>query len=122
MTRSVDEWKSLLRAAIRDALRARERTALSAFRDVLAAIDNAEAVGLDRAPAAQSEVIAGAAQGVGAGDLARRELSPGYVREIVEREIRERRESATSYASLGREDAADELKQQADALEALLRE
>lgn len=119
--RTVDDWKILLRAAIRDAMRAREPHTLSVVRETLAAIDNAEAKDGNLAPAGQSEVIAGAVEGIGAGEIARRALRPHQVKEIVEREVRERRDAAASYAALGRDQQAETLRRQADVLEALLR-
>lgn len=119
--RTVDDWKILLRAAIRDAMRAREPHTLSVVRETLAAIDNAEAEDRNLAPAGHSEVIAGAVEGIGAGEIARRALGPHEAREIIERELRERRDAAASYAALGRDQQADTLRLQADVLEALLR-
>jgi uncharacterized protein YqeY len=118
--RTVEDWKLHLRAALREALRAKDTTSLSAIRETLAAIDNAEAADLSQAPAAQSNVIAGAADGLGAGDVARRALGPGEVTAIIEREIQERRDSAASYASLGRQSEAAVLERQADVLQSLL--
>lgn len=118
--RTVEDWKLVLRAALRDALRAKDKSSLSVIRQTLAAIDNAEAPDISHAPAAQSEVIAGAADGVGAGDIARRQLGPDEVTAIVEREMHERRESAASYASLGRQSEAAALEREADVLQVLL--
>ena len=123
--RTVDEWKSLLRAALRDAQRARDADSVSMLRETIAAIENAEAPDISVAgyllttPAGQSEVIAGAVDGAGAGEIARRVLSPEEVAGIIERELVERRAAADSYASLGRHDEADVLRLQADMLEAL---
>ena len=94
--RSVDEWKSLLRTAIRDAMRARNSDAVSALRETLAAIDNAEAADLTAAPSTQDGVIAGGVAGLGAGDVARRVLDGASVAAIIEREIEERRAAAAT--------------------------
>jgi uncharacterized protein YqeY len=117
--RTVDEWKSLLRAALRDAQRARAAHSVSMLRETIAAIENAEAPDITAAPTGQSEVIAGAVDGAGAGEIPRRVLSPDGVAKIIERELVERRAAADSYASLGRHDEADVLRGQADMLEAL---
>ncbi len=117
--RTVDEWKALLRTALRDAQRARQPDAVSVLRDAIAAIDNAEAPDVAVAPPGQSQVIAGAVEGLGAGEILRRALSPDEVAAIVEREVHERRQAAASYASLGRHDEADALRRQADVLEAI---
>ena len=118
--RTVEAWKLVLRAALRDALRAKDTTSLSVIRETLAAIDNAEAADLSQAPVTRSEVIAGAADGLGAGDIARRELGPDEVTTIIEREMQERRDSAASYASLGRPGEAATLVRQAEVLQRLL--
>lgn len=117
--RTVDEWKTLLRAALRDAQRAREPHSVTMLRETIAAIENAEAPDISATPPAQSDVIAGAVDGVGAGEIARRVLSPEDVAVVIERELVERRAAADSYASLGRQDEADVLRRQADMLEAL---
>jgi uncharacterized protein YqeY len=119
--RTVDEWKTRLRAALRDAQRAREPHAVAVLRETLAAIDNAEAADLRSAPSGQSHAIAGAVDGLGAGEVPRRELGPEDVAAIIERELLERRTAAASYASLGRREEADALRRQADLLEALTR-
>jgi len=118
--RTVDEWKLLLRGALREAMRTKQATSLSVIRETLAAIDNAEAPDLGQAPTAQSNVIAGATSGLGAGDIARRQLGPEEVTSIVTREMQERSDAAATYASLGRASEAVVLDSQADVLHALL--
>ena len=119
--RTVEDWKLLLRSVLREALRTKNTSSLSVIRETLAAIDNAEAADIRHAPPAQSKVIAGAVDGIGAGDIARRELRPDEVRALVEREMQERRDSAASYASLGRQGEAAVLERQAEVLQSLLR-
>jgi uncharacterized protein YqeY len=118
--RTVDEWKATLRTALRDAQRSRDTTAVAVLRETLATIDNAEAPDLSNAPAPGSTAIAGAVQGLGAGDIARRVLAPDEVASIVEREVRERRSTAATYVSLGRTVEAAQLEQQASILDALV--
>lgn len=117
--RTVTEWKALLRAALRDAQRARDPHSVAVLRETIAAIDNAEAADIKLAPTGQSGAIAGAVSGLGAGEILRRELSPQEVAALIERELGERREAAATYVSLGRGDEADALRRQADVLEAL---
>jgi len=117
--RSVQEWKSVLRAAMREALRTREAHAVSVIRETLAAIDNAEAADLSAAPPVQPGVIAGGVAGLGAGEVPRRTLSAEEVAAIVEREIQERRDAAATYSSLGRHDEAGKLMLQIDVLASL---
>ncbi|WP_394824395.1 hypothetical protein [Pendulispora albinea] len=117
--RSVDEWKTVLRAALREALRSRQAHALAVVRETLAAIENAEAPDSSAAPPLQEGVIAGAVAGLGAGDVERRILSPEAATAIVEREIRDRRDAAVTYTALGRHEEAKALMQQIDVLLAL---
>lgn len=117
--RSVEEWKSVLRAALREALRTRQTHAVTVIRETLAAIDNAEAVDTSAAPPVQHGVIAGGVAGLGAGEVPRRVLSPEAVTVIIEREIQERRDAADTYASLGRDEEASALRLQLDVLVAL---
>ena len=118
--RTVAEWKSVLRAALKEAMRAREAPSVSMYRETLAAIENAEAPPKGSGPAETSGVIAGALVGLGAGEAPRLQLSPQDVAAIVMRELRERREAAASYESLGRADEAETLRRQASLLEVLL--
>jgi uncharacterized protein YqeY len=118
----VDEWKTLLRSALRDAIRGRQMHAINAIRGALGAIDNAEAADASAAPAVQQGVIAGGVSGLGAGDVPRRLLTVAAVREIVEREIHEHHYAAAAYLQMGRHDEASALQRQADVLAALLSE
>jgi uncharacterized protein YqeY len=117
--RTVEEWKAALREALREALRTRRAAAATVLRETLAAIDNAEAAEPGAAPPVQHGVIAGGVPGLGAGEVPRRLLSPEAVAAIVEREIRERREAAATYAAMGRHDEAGTLRLQLDVLAAL---
>ena len=118
--RSVDDWRSTLRAALREAARRRQHHAVAVLRETLAAIDNAEAVDASAAPPAQHGVIAGGVAGLGAGEVPRRTLRPDEVAAILEREIQERREAASTYAALGRDAEAAALRLQVDVLVALM--
>jgi uncharacterized protein YqeY len=93
-----------------DARRGRDESAIAVLRETLAAIDNAEA------PAVDAPVMV---SGLGAGEIDRRVLGDDEVRAIVEREVRERRASASRYAALGRQREADVLEAQARVLEAI---
>ena len=117
--RSVDEWRNVLRAAMREAVRARRADAVAALRETLAAIDNAEAVDASAAPPVEHGVIAGGVAGLGAGEVPRRRLSAAEVTAIIEHEIQERRSAATTYAALGRAEEAAVLSRQVDVLIAL---
>jgi uncharacterized protein YqeY len=117
--RSVEEWKSVLRAALQGALRTRQAHAVAVIRETLAAIDNAEAAEASAAPPVQHGVIAGGVAGLGAGEVRRRILSAEAVTAIVEREIQERRDAATTFSALGRQDHASTLRLQIDVLVSL---
>ncbi|MFD4430567.1 hypothetical protein [Nocardia sp. NPDC058497] len=106
-----------LRAALKPAIRARDRSAISALRSALGAIDNAEAIDA-------AEVKAGAledsAVGLGAAEARRRDLTEADIADIVRREIGERRDAAAEYDRLGATDRRDSLTVEADTLAALL--
>jgi len=107
-----------LQAALREALKARDKIAVSALRSALAAIDNAGAVPLGPAPAVGvgSQHVAGAAAGLGAGEGERRRLSDGDVDEIVRAEVAERQAAARDYEQRGHADQADRLRREARVL------
>jgi uncharacterized protein YqeY len=120
--KTVADWKAALRAALLEAMRARQSEVVAALRETLAAIDNAEAADPSAAPAVQSGPgpIAGGVAGLGAGEVPRRVLTATEAQAIVEREIAARREAASTYADLGREQEAGVLRRQAEALARLL--
>ena len=117
--RTVDEWKTVLRDALRAATRARNLDAVGVLRETLAAIDNAEAADPSAAPPVGHGAFANSAEGLGAGEVARRVLSPADVAALVDRELAERRAAAAQYAGLGRHDDAARLQRQIDELERL---
>ena len=105
-----------LRRALPAAMKARDRTAVTALRSALAEIDNAEAVDPDQAsaegmldllepagwePADADDVdaahpeFAGTVAGVGATEVERRSLTQKQVEGIVRAEIETREEAAT---------------------------
>ncbi|QGV82473.1 hypothetical protein [Streptomyces ficellus] len=70
-------------------MRARDRTAVSALRSTLAALDNAEAVPVDES-APRATAIEGLPAGAGATEAARRELTESGVVDLVRAEAAER--------------------------------
>lgn len=112
----------ILRDRLEVALRARDLVAVSALRSALAAIGNAEAVPPERVPRSGpvGGPIAGALDGLGAGEVARRSLSGAEVAEIVQAEITERRVAATGYQRSGHRSRAERLIREVDVLEAAL--
>jgi len=94
-------------------LKARDATSVAALRSALSAIDNAEAV--DRStPTARL--------GVGAADVARRELSTEEVLAILRTEVAERTSAAAEYELLGRTEQAARLRAEAATLASYLEE
>jgi uncharacterized protein len=107
-----------LRRALTTALKARDAVAVSALRSALGAIENAGAVDPGQAPPPGDGPIAGAVEGLGAGEVERR---PVDVRAVVAAEVDQRRAAAREYADLGRPDRAERLRAEADVLAAHLR-
>ncbi len=100
--------------------------AVKAVRSALGSIANAEAVERqDEIVAPDGNIegpIAGAVHGLGAGDVARKELTELDLIRIVTAEVAERLNAATDYEALGQHEAARELRQQAAALKVHLAE
>jgi len=107
-----------LQAALPEALKARDKVAVSALRSALAAIDNAGAVPHGPVPTAGlgDQYVAGAAAGLGAGEVGRRRLSEDDVAQIVRAEVAERQAAARDYAQRGQPDQADRLRREASVL------
>lgn len=117
--KTVDEWKSTLRAELRAAQLKRASHAVEVLRETLAAIDNAESVDSSAAVPSQEEAFAGSVAGLGAAEAPRRQLSPEDVLEIVEKELQDRREAMATYVTHGRHDEARTLQLQIELLEAI---
>jgi uncharacterized protein YqeY len=105
--------------SLKVALRERDTIAVAAIRSAMSAVDNAEAVDRSHAPP-PTGVIGDVRLGVGAGEVARRELSEDDVLEIVRAEVGERRIGAAEYERLGRAEQAGRLKAEAAALVSFL--
>jgi len=105
-----------LRQALPEAMRARDRAAVSALRATLAALDNAEAVPVDD----RARAIETAPVGVGARDVARRELTEARVVEIVRAEARERLDVAARLTGPAHTDRVARLRREAAVLLRLL--
>jgi uncharacterized protein len=116
-----DDLRSRLRRQLSAAVRDRDRIAVSALREAIAALDNAEAAepGQD-VPTHVSEHVAGGVVGLGAGEVERRILDAESQRSIVGAEIEARLAAATTYEEHGQSDRAAELRLGADALLAVL--
>jgi uncharacterized protein len=119
--KTVAEWKALLRDKLRAAQLARRADDVAVFREILAAIDNAEAPPTTTPTTSDATgAFAGSVAGAGASDVDRLALSPAEVCALIRREVDDRRAAAASYESLGRTADATRLAAQADLLAGLL--
>jgi hypothetical protein len=109
-------WRTTLRDALLAARKNRESTRVSALRSALSAIDNAETPDDAWVDAPSSGTIAGAAVGVGAAEVARRELSDAQIRELVRAEIDERLAAARDFTTGGHIEHAAMLRAEAAVL------
>lgn len=118
--------RSLLRATLTERMRARDKDAVAAVRSALAAIDNAEAVPVSSDAAAPGRSTGGSADvatphvGVGAADVARRDLSEDDMRAVVAAEAQERADLSRRLGDAGASDAARVAFEQATTLRFLL--
>ncbi|SIO91372.1 hypothetical protein [Nocardiopsis sp. JB363] len=114
---TVHELRTKLRADLVIAMKARRSEVVSALRTAIAALDNAEAVAApDTSVESVSEHVAGVGAGVGSTERERRALSVEEVRKLLRSQVEERVVEAERYESLGRSDAAQRLRVEADAL------
>jgi uncharacterized protein len=116
----MEPLRTRLRQALTAAMKRRDAAAVGALRTALGAIDNAEAVDPSGAPPVQAGVIAGGVAGLGAGDVARRELDEDDIAGIVRAEVAERLAAAAEYDDAGQGERADRLRAEAAALTAVL--
>jgi len=113
--------RDALRRDLARAMKAREPDTVAALRTAIAAIDNAEAVPAPAtSQATNSTHFAGARAGVGAGEVARRELSDDQQRAILREQVTGYLTEADRYATLGQRAAADRLRAQARLLSGYL--
>jgi uncharacterized protein YqeY len=119
----VSGLQNRLRDDLTAAMRARDRDTARVLRTLLSAIANAEAQPQpDQTPAGlrSDGVIAGAADGLGAAEVARRELAEQEIRAIVAAERDERLAAATDLAARGAPGPADALRTEASLLDRYL--
>lgn len=104
-----------MRQALPEAMRARDKAAVSALRTTLAALDNAEAVPVDaaemRGPALEQSPV-----GAGATEAVRRELSECGVADIVRAEATERLDAAARLTAPAHADRVARLRAEAAVL------
>lgn len=114
--------RARLKAALPTAMKARDREAVAALRETLAALDNAQAVDASAVELAAVEHarIAGSAGELGAAEVPRAALAEEQARALVTREIEERRAAARDYDGHGRPQEAERLRAQAELLAGML--
>jgi uncharacterized protein YqeY len=120
ITQPAEIWRALLRRSLTTARKQRDTVRVSALRCALAAIDNAETPDAVAVVGQVSGVIAGAVAGLGATEVARRELSDEQIRGLVQSEIDERIVAADNFSAGGRTDRAAALRAEATVLADLL--
>ncbi|MDH6136710.1 uncharacterized protein YqeY [Kitasatospora sp. MAA4] len=108
-----------MRQALPEAMRARDKAAVSALRATLAALDNAEAVPVDEAEL-RGVALEHSPVGVGTTEAARRELSERSVVDIVRAEAAERLEVAAQLTAPAHADRAERLRTEAAVLHRFL--
>ncbi|MGX1850016.1 hypothetical protein [Streptomyces sp. NPDC055299] len=96
-------------------MRARDKTAVSALRATLAALDNAEAVPVDEADM-RGLALEHSPVGVGVTEAARRELSECDVADIVRAEATERLDVAVQLTASAHADRVAQLRAEAAVL------
>ena len=112
ITDESQNFLALLRADLRTAMRERKAAEVTALRELIAAIDNAQAVPVgDR-----HSTYVFHAFGDGAVEVPRRVLGKDELRGVVEAEIRSRSDAADDYRRLGRGDKAQDLSHGAQIL------
>ena len=118
---SDDDLRPQLRRRLGAAVRDRDRIAVAALREAIAALDNAEAILPDGdLQAGASEYAAGGVVGLGAADAERRILDAGEQRAIVRAVIEMRLTAASTYDEDGQGARASELRSGAEILIATL--
>jgi uncharacterized protein YqeY len=120
MTQPAEIWRALLRRSLMTARKQRDTVRVSALRSALGAIDNAETPDAVAIAGLESGGIAGAVAGVGATEVARRELSDEQIRGLVRSEIDERLGAADDFIAGGASERAAALRAEATVLADLL--
>jgi len=113
-----EELRARTGDALRQAMRERDRDAVTALRGLSARWANAEAVPVDVLPPAGA--LEGAAIGVGAADASRRELDAAELLDLAQAEIDEHERAAAEREALGRAEDAASLRRQAEVIRALV--
>jgi uncharacterized protein YqeY len=113
-------WRDRLRGALLAARKDRDAARISVLRSALSAIDNAETPDMATLDAQSSETIAGGVSGLGAAEVARRELTDNQIRDLLRVEIDERLAAAEQFTAGGHAERATALRAEAAVLTDLL--
>jgi uncharacterized protein YqeY len=121
-TREAPGLRAQLAAALPRAMKARDQAAVAALRSTLAALANAEALGVGSPvePPTGSADVAGAALGVGDTEAVRRALAHHEVADHVLNEATQRRHPAPGYHAAGQVGRADRLRAEAAVIRSFL--
>ena len=119
-TQAANLWRSRLRDALLAARKGRDAARVSALRSALSAIDNAETPDDVAVYASASPTIAGAVSGLGAAEVARRELSDSQIRDLLRAEVDERLTAARQVTAGGHAERAATLLAEAAVLADML--
>ena len=111
-----------LRDALKTAMKARNKPAVAAMRAALSVIDNAEAADVSTAPPVEEGHIAGGVAGLGAGEVARQQLSDPELVALLQAEVERWESTARDADGLGRADDAEQLRAEIAALRPFLEE
>ena len=117
-----DGLRGRLRSAVRVAMKQRDEAAVAALRAALGVIDNAEAADLSDAPETEPGLIAGGVAGLGAGEVARRQLSDRELVEMIRAEVKRWESTARECERVRRSDDAARLRAEIAALHPFLGE
>ena len=119
-TQPAQLWRTTLRDALPAARKDRDTARVSALRSALSAIDNAETPDDARVDAPSSGTIAGGVVGLGAAEVARRELSDAQIRGLVRAGVDEPLTAARDFTAAGHTERAATLRAEAAVLSDLL--
>ena len=120
--RHSDGLRERLRDELRVAMKQRNKAAVAALRAALSVIDNAEAADLSDAPGVEPGLIAGGVAGLGAGEVARRQLSDRELVEMLRDEVVRWESTARECERVRRSDDAARLRAEISALRPFLEE
>jgi uncharacterized protein YqeY len=113
-------WRTTLRSALLEARKQRDTVRVAAIRSALSAIDNAETPDAAQTEARIDGPIAHSVAGLGAAEVARRELTEAEILALLHTEVEERTSAAKQFETGGHTDRAAALRAEAAVLDGLL--